>query len=204
MKRCLPIFLILFFSSFSVCLSQARDTTYQEVKIEPGDKIEPIPIFHNGPEKCLTCECNLDNLLRSWNKENIRNYDLIIPESYRLIDTLTDSLKIGLYYKKITDPEQYCLGYSGNTKRIILSKRKDVRAEADKEIILKFNAMLPGYLTLNSTVYAIRLRLKNGNIVENYSICDPGKQQITYDTMFLYFWLFKITKKNGPITPILQ
>lgn len=187
MNKLLCLFIIL---CWKYNLAQNRDSVaWKENKIV--DSFSVIPIYNSGPVECTSCICNLKNLFRSWRKENIINYDEIELTGYRLVDSLTDSLKIRKYYERIVDTSSnYFIQYSGNTKMLKLLKADTLSKEYDEALQYMRN-QLASSLTLNSTVYVIDMRLKDGTKIENYAVCDKDKRMITYDNMFFYFYLFK-------------
>lgn len=163
----------------------------QCVIAQNGGRATSVPIYNNGPVECTTCKCNLDNLFRSWNKENIANHDEIKLIGYGIVDTLTDSLKIRHYFNMMTAPGNYFIRFSGNTRKITLLQAQSITDESGKKALQYVRDQLSASLTLFSTIYVIRMQLRDGTEIENYAICDKDKKQISYDNMFFYLWLFK-------------
>ncbi|TQM48871.1 hypothetical protein BDE36_0562 [Arcticibacter tournemirensis] len=187
MNKLLCLFVIF---CWKYTLAQNTDSViWKENKI--ADSFSAIPIYDSGPKQCNSCICNLKNLFRSWKKDNIINYDEIELTGYRLVDSLTDSLKIRQYYERIVDTSSsYFIQYSGNTKMLKLLKA-DTLSKEYEEALQYMRNQLALSLTLNSTVYVIDMRLKDGTKIENYAVCDKAKRKITYDNMFFYFYLFR-------------
>lgn len=159
--------------------------TYQKIN---RMAISAVPIYNNSPIKCSTCECNLENIFRSWNKENIINHDTLKLIDYKLTDTLTDSLKIRHYFSTMTDPDCYYAGYDGNTRKAKVLQGKSF---THKESLQYRRDQLSKSLKLYNTVYVIRMQVKEGAEIKNYVICDKDKKQAAYDNMFFNFRLFK-------------
>jgi hypothetical protein len=168
-----------------------------------------VSTLYNTGKPLTSCECNFENLFANWGADYVTNHDTIKFISYAFVETLSDSARILFYIEESvsldtplfgTKGRSYYEGEPGDLKKrmeyyvypetlrprfdsIPESKRELAKNEWNKMLKLNKEYALP-LINIGDKVYVVKFK-SGDKIYEKYVICNPKKNTIVFDHLFL-------------------
>jgi hypothetical protein len=125
--------------------------------------------------------------------EKNKKSDKIKSISYVEEDTLLTSSDINIYYRKISDKDNYYLLFNPKIKSLVLRQAKNMLENPKRKVGFSFlRKKLHAVLKIGNIVDVMELKFNNGKIINDYAICNNENNMLVYDNVFIDFMYIRI------------